>query len=53
MEQVLIICNEDPELSNLLEDHPLLIKSLETIPSLSTEHIFSILTAVENEVKPI
>lgn len=50
MEQVLSICNDDPELSNLLKDHPLLLKSLESIPSLQPEHIFSILTAVENEV---
>lgn len=50
MEQVLSICSNDPELNNLLKDHPLLIKSLESIHSLSSEHIFSILTAVENEV---
>ena len=51
MEQVLSICNEDPELSNLLKDHPILVKSLESIPNLQAEHIFSILTAVENEVR--
>lgn len=53
MEQVLSICNEDPELSNLLKDHPILVKSLESIPNLQAEHIFSILTAVENEVSSI
>jgi hypothetical protein len=53
MEQVLSICNEDPELNNLLKDHPILIKALESIPNLQAEHIFSILTAVENEVRTI
>ena len=50
MEQVKSICQEDPELSILLHDHPLLIQALESIDDLTSEQIFSILTAVENEV---
>ena len=50
MEQVKKMCLEDPELSALIQDHPLLIKTLESITYLSSDHIFSILTAVENEV---
>ena len=53
MEQVKIMCAEDPELSILLQDHPILLKSLENIASLSSEDIFSIFTAVENEVLDI
>ena len=51
MEQVISLCKEDPELTILLHDHPILLKSLEKIPNLSSEQIFSILTAVENEAK--
>jgi hypothetical protein len=50
MEQVVSLCQEDPELTILLQDHPLLIKALENTPNLTSEQIFSILTAVENEV---
>ena len=50
MEQVMTICQEDPELSILLHDHPLLIQALDSIEDLTSEQIFSILTAVENEV---
>ena len=52
MDEVKSMCCEDPELLNLLQDHPILIRILENIPALTSESIFSILTAVENEVNP-